>query len=1028
MKIRSLLLLISVLGAVSAASVVLLFMNQKLTTQEADNNALQFSSYTDAWARIIEQDSTLLENFGLRGQSSYFWSPENPSPLNRGDGPGIYQLDLSGTSTGEVLNPLVSAIVDREERDANRYLRLFFGAPIQRREISFYSIISARNFEPIVCQKSVFSRTFDPCSTIFETTFLDKGSRFELFGSIASSGEPWTGYMKQSSPDEDYFTLVHAFPVAVDNVTEFIVLIGKPLSEAVTKVSDELNLKAELINFQRQGNIFKEGDDSLENASIKFLLGALSVDSEVQTLIAPDSTNRLICRVKSWFNSESRDCGGSDRTNIFSLLPLSKEIADNSDIRLVLSRDISNNVNETDEITINIIAYTLIAMMVILAALYFIQRQVFDRLSGAIYVLNELTHGNLSAEAQFKKSIFASDTDEIGQLISALSVYRKSLRELEEERIARRQQRLERERLIIDKMLILADQLEGDAKELILKDIMHMQELSDSEQSSSDENSTKLISLAFARMSDEVLALIQARTHEMVSARDEANDANLAKSKFLANMSHELRTPLNAIIGYSELLIEEAEDLGIDTMTEDLKRITDSGSHLLSLINDILDISKIEAGRLELYITEFDLVKTLEMAKDISSPLGEKNNNQVVFEYDSNLGLMNNDETRIKQCIINLISNACKFTSNGLVSITVRKIHDGEQENVEFIIKDTGIGMKEEQLQKIFEEFSQASDDTTSKFGGTGLGLTITKTLVEMMGGSVAVASEEGVGSAFTLIIPTRYENVQAAGPEEQKSDQLIIESSNEPLILIIDDDENIHEIVKRKLADQQFRIISARNGFEGISKSKQYKPDLILVDILMPGKDGWNTILEINATDGFETIPVVVISTIDEKLTAKSFGAKAFVQKPIDKDVLLKEIRAIFSEDFESLNALVIDDDPDARDLAVRLLKGVGFKVDLASNGKEGLEKLSFGFDLVILDLQMPVMDGFEFLKELDSGNYKIQKEPEIIVYSSLQLDEVVRQQLIERCSGILDKNRINSQDDLEATVRSLMNNNFNA
>ena len=571
-------------------------------------------------------------------------------------------------------------------------------------------------------------------------------------------------------------------------------------------------------------------------------------------------------------------------------------------------------------------------------------------------------------------------------------------------------------------MRILADQLEGDAKDLILKDIKAMQNLSDSEHSDSDENSTKLISLAFARMSDEVLALIQARTHEMVAARDEANDANLAKSKFLANMSHELRTPLNAIIGYSELLIEEAEDLGIDTMTEDLKRITDSGSHLLSLINDILDISKIEAGRLELYITEFNLVKTLEMTKDLASPLGEKNNNQVVFEIDSNLGLMNNDETRIKQCIINLISNACKFTSNGLVSITVRKIHVGEQENVEFIIKDTGIGMKEEQLQKIFEEFSQASDDTTSKFGGTGLGLTITKTLVEMMGGSVSVASEEGVGSAFTLIIPTRYENTQAACPEEQKSDQLIIESSNEPLILIIDDDENIHEIVKRKLADQRFRILSARNGFEGIDKSKKYKPDLILVDILMPGKDGWNTILEINATDGLESIPVVVISTIDEKLTATSFGAKAFVQKPIDKDVLLKEIRAIFNEDFESLNALVIDDDPDARDLAVRLLKGVGFKVDLASNGKEGLEKLKFGFDLVILDLQMPVMDGFEFLKELDSGNFKFQKEPEIIVYSSLQLDEVVRQKLIKRCSGILDKNSINSQGDLEATVRSLM------
>ena len=296
MKIRSLLLLISVLGAVSSASVVLFFMNEKLSTQEEDNNALQFSSYVDAWARIIEQDSTLLENFGLSGQSSYFWSPENPSPLNRGDGPGIYQLDLSGTSTGEVLNPLVSAIVDREERDANRYLRLFFGAPIQRREISFYSIISARNFEPIVCQKSVFSRIFDPCSTIFETTFLDKGSRFELFGSIASSGEPWTGYMKQSSPDDDYFTLVHAFPVAVDNVTEFIVLVGKPLSEAVTKVSNELNIKADLINFERQENIFKDGHDSVGNAPIRFLLNALSIDSSLQTLIAPDSTNRLICK------------------------------------------------------------------------------------------------------------------------------------------------------------------------------------------------------------------------------------------------------------------------------------------------------------------------------------------------------------------------------------------------------------------------------------------------------------------------------------------------------------------------------------------------------------------------------------------------------------------------------------------------------------------------------------------------------------------------------------------------------------
>lgn len=1018
MKIRTLLLTISVIGAVSAASVVLFFMNEKLEVQETDNNSLQFAAYSEAWNRIMGEDIALLEGFGLQGSSSYFWSPENPSPLNRGDGPGIYALDLSGTGTGDILNPLVTAIMSDDVRGSNRFLRLFFGVPFQRREISFYSIISARNFEPTVCQKSVFSRAFDPCSTIFETSFLDKGSRFELFGSVANSGESWSGYMKQSSPETDNFTIVHTFPVAVNNVTEFIVLIGKPLSEAVSRLSDELNIEAKILNLNGTAASIRNTENLSETASGAFLLNALGNDRSIKTLVAPDATTRLICRVYSYLGLQGNQCDGAGVTNIYSLLPLSE----GDDYQVVLSRDITDIAIESDEITLDIIAYSLLSILSIISVLYLIQRQVFNRLSGAIFVLNELSQGNLLAEPKATKSIFASDSDEIGQLTSALSIYRQSLRDLENERSVGREQRLEREKLIIDKMRVLADQLEGEAKDLILNDISKMEGLSDSDNQNSDENSTKLISLAFARMSDEVLALIQAKTHEMVAARDEANDANLAKSKFLANMSHELRTPLNAIIGYSELLIEEAEDLGVDSMTEDLKRITDSGSHLLSLINDILDISKIEAGRLELFITEFDLAKTLEMTQGLASPLGEKNDNKVVFEFEENLGLMNNDETRVRQCIINLISNACKFTSNGLVSVTAVKKEKGEREIVEFIVKDTGIGMKDEQLQKIFEEFSQASDDTTSKFGGTGLGLTITKTLVEMMGGSVSVVSEEGVGSAFTLEIPLRYEKRLTLDPAEQQSDESVVASSNYPLILIIDDDINIHEIVKRKLSSENFRIISAMNGFDGIRKADIYRPDLILVDILMPGKDGWNTILEINATDGLESIPVVVISTLDEKLTSSSFGAKAFVQKPIDKDILLKEIRTIFDENLKSLAALVIDDDANARELAVRILSGAGFSVDSASNGKEGIEKLQLGFDLVVLDLQMPVMDGFEFLRELDFGNHYIPKDPHIIVYSSLQLDEVVREKLEVRCSGILDKNGINSQADLENTISRLI------
>ena len=330
--------------------------------------------------------------------------------------------------------------------------------------------------------------------------------------------------------------------------------------------------------------------------------------------------------------------------------------------------------------------------------------------------------------------------------------------------------------------------------------------------------------------------------------------------------------------------------------------------------------------------------------------------------------------------------------------------------------------MKKEQLQKIFEEFSQASEDTTSKFGGTGLGLTITKTLVEMMGGSVDVASEEGIGSAFTLRIPRNYESFSLATTEAQEIDDEIIASSKDPLILIIDDDKNIHDIIRRKLAGESLRIISAYNGFDGIKKSQLHTPDLILVDILMPGKDGWNTISEINNDAGLKNIPIVVISTLDDVQTAKSFGAKAFVQKPIDKDILLAHIRTIFENNLDSKSALIIDDDPAARDLAVRMLTGIGFSVEISTNGKEGLEKVREGFDLVLLDLQMPVMDGFEFLEELDSGKHQLAKEPQIIVYSSLLLDEVVSKKLEARCAGMLNKNSINSQVDLENTIKSLV------
>ena len=230
----------------------------------------------------------------------------------------------------------------------------------------------------------------------------------------------------------------------------------------------------------------------------------------------------------------------------------------------------------------------------------------------------------------------------------------------------------------------------------------------------------------------------------------------IQRSKFLANMSHELRTPLNAIIGYSEMISEEAEEEGQDWLVEDAKKIKDSATHQLQLINDILDHSKIEAGKLELYVAEYDLQETLAFIRNVSQPLATKNSNTLHFEDD--LGVMYSDETRLRQTLLNLLSNACKFTKEGEVRFSVRNREIDDEDWVSFAVKDSGIGMSEAQVAGIFEEFTQAESSTAAKFGGTGLGLSITKKLIEMMGGSIQVSSEPGVGSTFEMLLPRKLE------------------------------------------------------------------------------------------------------------------------------------------------------------------------------------------------------------------------------------------------------------------------------
>ena len=272
-----------------------------------------------------------------------------------------------------------------------------------------------------------------------------------------------------------------------------------------------------------------------------------------------------------------------------------------------------------------------------------------------------------------RSGYFVSETDEVGQLSTALKSYKSHLIEMESIREEQSKRRHERDEVIIEKMSKLADQLEGDARTLIINDLEKMNKLADSaDKNSSEEASVELMLIAFSRMSDEVNALIDARTSEMETARDEARDASDQKTKFFANMSHELRTPLNAILGYGEMLYEDCEDLGYEDLLPDLKKITSAGSHLLSLINNILDLSKIEAGKMELFITNFEIEDMVDTIKDVSSPLAAKNENEFVINFDGAVGAMSQDETKLRQCLTNFLSNAFKFTKNGKVTLDVR--------------------------------------------------------------------------------------------------------------------------------------------------------------------------------------------------------------------------------------------------------------------------------------------------------------------------------------------------------------------
>ena len=487
------------------------------------------------------------------------------------------------------------------------------------------------------------------------------------------------------------------------------------------------------------------------------------------------------------------------------------------------------------------------------------------------------------------------------------------------------------------------------------------------------------------------------------------------KSQFLANMSHELRTPLNAIIGYSEILQEDATDLKQEGFVRDLKKIESSGRHLLGLINDILDLSKVEAGRMDIFLEDVEIAPLLEEVRTIIVPLAETKGNVLDFGPTENLGSIRTDRTKLKQSLLNILSNGSKFTENGRLTLVAERF-ETDRPMVRFAISDTGIGMTEEQLGRLFQAFSQAEASTSKKYGGTGLGLAISQRFCQLLGGDISVTSQPGEGSTFTITLPDQTETPAEIKPAD--APHISGDANSATTVLLVDDDPTAHDLLTASLKGAGYRLVHATNGAEALNLARTMRPDAITLDVIMPTTDGWKVLSALKADPDLCDIPVVMVTIVPDRGIGLSLGAVDVLTKPVDRARLTALMHRLLRR---AGSVLLVENDADMRDVMRHAIEKMGLPVAEAANGRAALTWLGDhpAPSMILLDLMMPEMDGFGFLDIL--ATRPEWREIPVIVITAKQLTAVEHDRLLRQVHTVMEKATASKVDIAAAISEAL-------